>query len=175
MRRLIAPLLLLAALAGCAQEPVRLYVPYGVEGRYGFSEETLGPTRVRVRYVAPTEFSYDTGFTKEDAAPRVQMAYELAIRRAAELARTAGFDWLAVERRDNDVDIRRDIEYPPPYPWGWRGRWHSPFASPFYWPPERTVWVDVTVRIGVKFLIRPEKGAIDVKATLAAMAQKYPS
>ncbi len=110
MRRLALRAALLGAvilLAACAGPP--LYQPQSGSRSFGFSERAVGGGLIEISYTTPKRITYAVYSTDQESDRRLQLAYDLALLRAAELAisRTGKF---SINRRDNDakVDIHRD-------------------------------------------------------------------
>jgi len=171
----IGALLLLAA---CATQPAQLYVPFGQFGDYGFAEEQLSETRLRVRYEAPTRTTHDAGRIERErqAGGRVALAYDMALLRAAELALALGFPAFSVSQRQNDVAVDVDRDYPY---FGDPFLFHSPFHRrrhlhrPAFYFPQSTVGAGVTLLVELKRTAGDD--ALDAAATATRLRAKYPT
>lgn len=185
MRARLVPLSAFLLLAACAGPPGPIYVPFGQAGGYGYAEEQLSETRLRVRYEAPTRTAYDVGRTEREraAAARVTLAYDMALRRAAELALARGFRAFAVTERQNDVLVDVAPDYPF-YPHGYSPfLFHGPLYRrhfghhhlhhyPHFLDRNATVGAGVTLLVELRRTDGPD--ALDAKATLARLQAKYP-
>lgn len=149
--------IVLAALAGCAEgPPVPLYSAQAVTRGFGYSEQPLSQSEVRVAYAAPAvrANSYAQIERQRLRDERINLAYDLALWRAAELALAAGYPAFSVADRQNDVNVHNYTYYDEYWdPWGCPYSYRSCFGRPMYWPPDR--WVDVAVR--VSFVARFER------------------
>ena len=181
MRALLPPLAALLLLAACAGQPRPLYAPFGELGGYGYTEQQLSETRLRVRYEAPTDTTYDTGRIDRErqSDAQVGMAYDMALMRAAELTLARGYPAFEVTERENDVAV----DVTPRYPY-----YYDPFLFPgpfyrkrpfYYYPPpyafERhaTFGAGVTLLVELRRQVGPE--TLDAQATLARLRAKYPN
>lgn len=114
--------LILLALAGCA-EPQRapLYSPASAAVRFGYAEQPVGPNAVRVSYVTPAVRVNSSSEIPAGRAERMQVAQDLALWRAAELALAAGYPAFSVSDRQSDAQVNN---YSEPYDsWGGFGLW----------------------------------------------------
>lgn len=171
------PLAALLLLAACATQPAQLYAPFGQLGGYGFTEEQLSETRLRVRYEAPTRTTYDAGRIERErqAGGRVALAYDMALLRAAELALARGFPAFSVTQRQNDVAVEIEPDYPY---FGDPFLFHSPlrrrhFHRPGFYFPQSTVGAGVTLLVELKRASGDD--AIDARATAARLRAKHPA
>ena len=168
-------------LAACAGTPRPLYAPFGEIGGYGYTEQQLSETRLRVRYEAPLDTAYDAGRIERErqSGARVTLAYDLALLRAAELALARGFAAFAVTERQNDVAVEVEPDYPfyrdPfffPGPFGRR-------RYPFYYPPAYSFDRQTTYGAGVTLLVELRRvagpDALDARATISRIRAKYPT
>jgi hypothetical protein len=164
-------------LAACATQPRSLYAPFGQLGGYGFTEEQLSETRLRVRYEAPTRTAYDAGRIERErqASGRVALAYDMALLRAADLALARGFPAFAVTERQNDVAVEVEPDYPY---FGDPFLFHGPFYRrhlhrPAFYFPQSTVGAGVTLLVELRRT--PGGDALDARATAARLRAKYPT
>ena len=130
-RFLLIPILLV--LAACAAPPRPAMVPLGSSGDFGYSERDLGPDRIEVSYrgdavpVSPYR-------PREDgrAKAELDLAHDLALWRAAQIAQDRGKAGLKIEfeNRDSDVVVQQRTYYRP-------DRFYDPFFDPYddpFWP-----------------------------------------
>jgi hypothetical protein len=109
-------------------------VAWSATGDYGYADEQIGPDRFRITYISPrlrADIDPDNSHGLEGERGRVD---DLALWRAAQLAREKGYAAFVVEQdnRDIDVTIHRDRVYPAaPYPLLFGGPWHWRGG---YWP-----------------------------------------
>lgn len=154
------------ALAGCGPTPP-LYAPFGTHGGYGFSEEPMPPHRFRVSYAAPLDVALAPHFQR-DIDARVALAYDLALRRAAELARDNGAGWFVIVKRENDIERSED------------GDLYGPFDT-FGYPRRRSFLpaypesrLGVVVTLTVELRDRGDPDTLEVDKVLAEVAQRRP-
>ena len=177
--------LLVAAglLAGCAGPRYPLYSPVQATGTFGFAEEQLGNDRYRVTYRAPIRRGYELSPAERQrvAEHGIELAYDMALMRAAELALAAGAPRFDVSERRNDIDadVRVGYAYYPyydPFPYRpyYRHRLFHPWGyAPVAFPEERT-----EVAVAVSFLLTLHRthsaGGFDAQETLQRLRSKYP-
>ena len=180
MRPLLLPLAALL-LAACAGQPRPLYVPFGQLGGYGFTEQQLSETRLRVRYEAPTNTTYDTSqiARERQSNAQVSLAYDMALWRAAELSLARGYPAFAVKERENDVAVDIEPDYPfyrdPflfPGPFHRRRHFHY-YPPPYYFERHATFGAGVTLLVELQRQAGPE--ALDARATLARLQATSPN
>src|SRR5690606_16759014 len=115
----------LIGLAGCAAERPRypLYSAVQVTGSFRYFEEHLGGDRYRVGYRAPIRRAYSlTRAEREREAQRlINLSYDLALLRAAELAQAQGAAGFDIADRENNVEVNVHEGYAydplfPPFP-----------------------------------------------------------
>ena len=143
----VGAVLISATLVGCAQAPpVPLYGPLAATRAFGYSEQPLSQTAVRVMYVTPAVRVNSYSQIEAVRTERMTLAYDLALWRAAELTLAAGNPAFTVTDRQNDVDVHDYTYYGDPWdPWGCPYYYRGCFARPGYWPPDR--WIDVGARV----------------------------
>jgi hypothetical protein len=177
----VGRLLPLAALllAACAGQPQPLYTAFGQLGDYGYTEQQLSETRLRVRYEAPTDTVYDTGRIARErrSDARLGLAYDMALLRAAELSLARGYPAFAVTERENDVAVDVQPDYPfyadPflfPGPFH-RRRLHYP--APYYFERQATFGASVTLLVELHRAAGPQ--TLDARATIERLKAKYPN
>jgi hypothetical protein len=175
----------MAIAAGCTtrQPPAAAMVAQGATGDYGYSEQMLAADLYKVAYVSPrlraTRDSDDAhGLTADK-----QRVYELALWRAAQLAKEKGYPAFAVqqENRDVDVTVRHDPIYPPgPYLFGRYCRWRCGWPYGFGWPYDygyyRTSAAGrISVELTVKMLSASKPDAFATAATEERLRLKHAS
>jgi len=106
MRWLVSLTLLALALAGCT-EPSRapLYSPLSPGAYFGYSEQPINPNTMRVSYIAPpvrVNAGSDIGAARGE---RMNLAYDIAVWRAAELALAAGYPAFSIADLQNDATV----------------------------------------------------------------------
>ena len=168
--------------AGCAAGPKPpLYSALQTTGSFGYFDEDLGQDRVRIGYSAPIRRSYDFSRAERERESErlVNLAYDLALLHAAEVAErrdAASFD---IAERENNVDATVDTAYAPdpiyaPWPYRHHG-YYGPY--PFYGPP---IYADRSTELAVRVtfvaqLRRDASGAFPTADTLARLRQRYPA
>lgn len=128
----LAILAFVVLLSGCASGPqYPLYSPLAVTGSFGYTEQRINDTTYRVTYITPARTAYSPYANPEPhRTALLNLANDMALMRAAELALANGYKTFRVTQRDNDVDVRRErydrfcddpfwprrpYYYPPPY------------------------------------------------------------
>jgi hypothetical protein len=186
-------LMALLLFEGCASQPPRpAMVPQVQPDGFGYSETRLADDRYEVRYVTP-DVPLPVDDTRRLAALTAgkQRAYDLALWRAAQVARDRGYGALTVEQDHRDADVTFRRETVPvaggvygPYPgWGYGapyGYRRFGFASPFWFyndPFAYRIRLRVTGRITaalvVAFAKSPSPGSQDSNATAQRLAKQY--
>ena len=168
-------------IAGCAPIPP-LYSPLATTGYYGYADEPLGPTRIKVLYKAPrgATFAISTYQQDADAERRIALAYDMAIWRASELAIASGYPAFTITDRLNNVnvDVRYnfagDLFYNPCYGavTGYRfGCTPAPFPTAF----DRYAWADAMVTLTIELQPEIRPGAFDAANTISELRAQYPT
>ena len=188
-RLALFPFLLIAAvlpLAGCATGPrYPLYSPVQATGSFGFSEEQLADDRFRMAYRAPIRRGYDLSRAEGErvAEHSIELSYDLALMRAAELALSLGAHSFDIADRQNEVETDVGLRYPyyAPLPhWYWhRHPYRYPYALglPPYGPvgyPEQQSEIAVSVSFVMTIRRGSSNGSFDAQATLQRLRAKYP-
>lgn len=171
-------------LAACATGPrYPLYTPLETAGSFGYSEQQTSADSYRVTYRAPIETTYRYGqAAREREGDRLlTVAYDLALRRAAELALANGYPAFTIERRDNEVTLDVQRRYDDPFfgPYAFYPphslRYGYPFYHPFYYPrysrPETEIAAEVTLE--VQFQRSPGPDSFDAQKTLDRLRTQY--
>jgi hypothetical protein len=166
--------------AACQSTPPRpLYQPLEAGAEFGYVERQIDPTRWEVTYAGPRyRASYSDSKRDAETESARDLAYDLALWRAAQIALEQNRPSFAVvsERRDVDHSTqinRRYPAYPYYHPFGFR---HPGFGG--YWPwyyDDYTVrsYGEATVTLTVD--LEPDPGAqvIDAKETAARLEDEY--
>jgi hypothetical protein len=174
--RIVVVLLLSAIVGGCQSAPPQpLMQPLASEGgEFGYRDRDLDAERVEVTYVGPRfRDTYGDDTSTEATAARDQ-AYDLALWRAAQIAKERGHPSFAViqERRDVDSNTTVERSYGFPYPYGYRRPW-GPW--PYYGYDDYSVrsWSRATVTLVVD--LTPAAGAdtFDTAVTEERLRHRY--
>jgi hypothetical protein len=146
-----AALLAAAVLAGCTTPPPPkpAMVPLGQTGDFGYSERDLGGDRVEIVYTGAAVKVPSTA-NRNSAQVQAELAktHDLAVWRAAQVAKDRGMAAFKIERETRDTDIEVSQYYAPmssplgyrPYwgPYGYYGGYRSwYYDDPFYYRPVR--------------------------------------
>lgn len=101
---------LLLLVSGCATGPqYPLYSPFAVTGTFGFTDQRLSDSSYRTTYVAPRRTVYSPYANAEPGRTALlNLANDMALMRAADLAVTNGHQTFRVTQRDNDADVNRE-------------------------------------------------------------------
>jgi hypothetical protein len=97
---------LILVLAGCT-EPSRapLYSPLSARAYFGYTEQPVNPNTVRVTYLTPpvrVNASSEIGAVRSE---RMNLAYDIAVWRAAELALAAGYPAFSITDLQSDGNV----------------------------------------------------------------------
>jgi hypothetical protein len=166
-------------LAACASGPsYPLYSPQAVTGTFGYSEQKVSDNSFKVTYVTPQRASVDSrNAVDERRQAMLTMSNDFAIWRAADLALANGQKEFRVARRDNDVDVQRNIY--DDYPYYSRRRYGPgrPYYGPdFYGPPwpDNSAWMRATTTLVVEFGRRPGEDFFIADEAITRLRQTYP-
>lgn len=153
--RSIGAILVLLAFASCAESPpVPLYSPLSIGRYFGYTDQPVGPNALRVTYITLPVRVNSPSQVEAVRTERINLAYDLALWRAAELTLAAGFPAFAVTDRENDVNVHNYTYYSDNWdPWGCPYYYRGCFARPGYWPPDR--WIDVSARVSLTARFEP--------------------
>ena len=174
-------LLAAALLAGCvAPAPPPLMSPYPAAGYgYGYSEERIGPDLLRVVYRGPLRPLDPAALARGpqlDSAANV--AADLALWRAAQLALAEGKPALAViERRTDTETLRRPggWSYDPWWPDycypRYAQQWSCRSWPPSYMPPIADGRARATLTVRLETRATPRN--VDAAATIRRLEQAY--
>jgi hypothetical protein len=185
-----------AALGGCAAEAPPPTVPViaalSATGDYGYSEEALASDRYTVTYVTPSLSAHGEPDQDYGLAPERQLASDLALLRAAELALEKGYPAFRVESESRDLELDIvDPPGPPPFvsaamrtlsgpPCRWNcdnpiGYWDDPYFNPAYdnWYRRAHSSGRAAATMTVTLLPHPAPGAEDAAATAKRLRQAY--
>lgn len=175
MRKIALGLLLI--LGACATPaPSRpAMAPVGQNGDFGYSERELGPDRLEVTYRgAAIRVSARDPRGDGRAQAELDKAHDLALWRAAVVAKTRGAAAIRIEQetRNSDIDVRSRPVYRPGPLYGpfWPGYglhgWHHPFYGGGYYTESR--WATARAVVSMVILLSPKVEAGD--ATLLPVA-----
>lgn len=178
----------LLALAACGPKapPAPLLSPIAeTKGNYGYSERVIGRDRVEISYFAPIRRMPPSAVYRAPFAQRsIDLAADLALWRAAQLARARNVARFTVDTRRTEVVVDRyqggyrpDPFFGPtvPYYYRYRGPYFYPTAYPFayysYDPP--SAQGRAVVRIEVYFGIQPGRRSQTTSDVISRMSRKY--
>ena len=170
----------LVALAGCQAAPrLPLMSPLEAGAGYGYAERPLGDAHFEVDYVSPTMLTSPVRDEREAQVAEVrELASDLALWRAAELAAGQGFAAFTVDDRRTDVEVEviDEAQYLPHYG-PYIGRTLSPFGYHGFYdfgPRFRDAWLQVRVTLTITLLSELVEGALDAAQTVEELKQKHP-
>jgi hypothetical protein len=175
----IAGLVLAGLVAGCG-ERAPLYAPLAAGIDHGYSERALAPDKYTVAYDAPPYHSQAVSKKERDSEVqrRVQLAYDLALWRAAELASRNGYAAFVTSGRTNTIALERhdfsDLpEHPQCYsPTAVRVIDCAPFTPPDYLEGYVVIRAHVTFTATFEASATPE--SLNADATIAKLKALYP-
>lgn len=181
-------LIALSLLAACGPKapPPPLLSPVSeTKGRYGYEEKEIDGARMEVSYVAPlrrlpVSASYRGPYTKAS----IDLATDLALWRAAELARKRAIPNFTVEERRTDVIVDRfrggvypDPFFGPPYPYYYRypraRLYPSPYPFPYYTYEPPRAYGRAVVRLRIYFGTLTGRRSRSTNAVIEQMTRKY--
>lgn len=163
--KLAAAVLAAAVLAGCTTPPPPkpAMVPLGQTGDFGYSERDLGGDRVEIVYTGAAVKVPSTA-DRNSAQVRAELAktHDLALWRAAQVAKDRGMAAFKIEKeaRDTDIEVSQYLA-PVASPFGYRPYWGYPYGyyggyrswyydDPFYYRPVRKGAGRVTTTLTVQ-------------------------
>lgn len=174
--RCLAVLAAALLIAGCAAGPqYPLYSPLAVAGSFGFTEQRVNDTTYRITYLAPRRTAYSPNASVEPyRTALLNLATDMALMRAAELAQTNGYQSFRVSQRDNDMDVNRER---------YDGWCEDPFwpRRPYHYPrtyrcgPDGYTYFRARSTQTVEFGHRPGDEHYIVQDVLARLQQTYPT
>lgn len=165
----------LLLVAGCAMGPQHpLYSPLGVTGTFGYTDQRLSDTSYRTTYVAPRRTVFSPYANAEPGRTALlNLANDMALMRAAELAAANSYQTFRVTQRDNDADVERERRS------GWCD---DPFARrPYYYTPsyrcgpEGYTYFKATSTLTIQFGHKPGDEHYIAQDVLAQLARTYPT
>ena len=137
--------------------------PVGQNGDFGYSERDIGPDRLEVTYRgAAIQVSVRNPRGDGRVQAELDKAHDLALWRAAEVAKARGIAAIRIEQetRNSDIDVRsRPIYRPEPFygpfwpgyaPYGWRG----PYYDGGYYDEQR--WATARAVVSMVVLLSPK-------------------
>jgi hypothetical protein len=194
--RLIAGVILAAALAACAGKAppplVPAMVPISANGDHGYSESALAPDVYAVTFVSPSLSAHGDPEQDYGLDGEKRRVAALALWRAAQLALEKGYPAFQVQSETSDADVTVvDPPGPPPYvlapmrtisgpPCRWDcdrpiGYWGDPYFNPVYdnWYRRGHSSGRVTAKLTVKMLPAAVAGAEDAAQTAERLRAAY--
>ncbi len=179
LRAFAAPFLA-AVLAACVVAPrAPLMSPLEAGGGYGYSERQLSGDRFEVNYLGPRMRSSVRRANREADTERARnLAYDLALWRAAEVSLQNGFPAFLVEDKRTDIEVEivdEALYFPYHDAFDDHGLYHS-HAFHFYDARYgfRRVRLQARATLIVVLLKRPRAGAFDAAATAESLKRKHP-
>jgi hypothetical protein len=179
MSRSVLSILVLAMLTvvgGCAQESPRpLLSPRSAGDEFGYTEQRLDETRRQIDYKTPF-YAVSTTDPQNRAAQGQgvrEMALDLALLRAAELARSEGYPALKVldQTYRFDTKVFDETEIPQRGPGGRRmGGLRLPQGPR---TDAQSAWIQGEGIVEVEFKRQPAAGDLETDATIDRLRAKY--
>jgi hypothetical protein len=173
----LAVLGLVFLIAGCATGPqYPLYSPLAVTGTFGYTEQRINDATYRVTYMTPARTAYSPYANPEPhRTALLNLANDMALMRAAELALANGHKTFRVTQRDNDVDVRReryDRFCDDPF-WPRRPYYYPP--SYYRCGPDGYTHFQARSTLTVEFGNKPGDEHYVAEDVLARLQQTYPT
>ena len=175
----IVGLALAGLVAGCG-ERAPLYAPLAAGIDHGYSDRALAPDKYAVAYDAPPFHSQAVSKKGRDSEVqrRVQLAYDMALWRAAELASRNGYPAFVTSDRTNTIALERhdysDLpEHPQCYSPSTVGIINcGPFTPPDYL--DGYVIIRAHVALTAQFETSATPGSLNADDTIAKLKAQYP-
>ncbi len=177
---MLAALALIAALAGCVAGPrLPLMSPLDAGAGYGYSHDRLADDRFEVSYLGrDMRTSLNKSKRDVDAETARDLAYDLALWRAAELATQNDYPAFTVEsaKSDLEVEIVDDGPYFGHFGYFYADRFYHPgFYSPHaYGGVFRSAWLQARATLTVVMHAAMREGAHEAAATAERLQAKHP-
>ncbi len=177
---MLAAFAFVAVLAGCATGPrLPLMSPLDSGAGYGYGHRELTGGRFEVSYLGPSlRTSLDKATRDAEAEAARELAYDLALWRAAELATQNGYPAFTVEdaRSDLEVEIVDEGPFFPQFGYFHGHRYyHSGFYSPHsYGGIFRTAWLQARATLTAAMHRAMRENAYDAAATAGRLKAKHP-
>jgi predicted small lipoprotein YifL len=175
----IAGLALAVLVAGCG-ERAPLYAPLAAGINHGYTDHAIAPDKYTVTYDAPPYHSQAVSKKERDneVQRRVQLAYDMALWRAAELASRNGYVAFVTSDRTNTIALdRHDFSDLPEHP-----QCYTPTAigvtncAPFTPPDylEGFVIIHAHVTFTATFEESATPGSLNADDTVTKLKSQYP-
>jgi len=170
MRWLVLTLALLTA--ACTGTPAPPYAPY--QGRYGFSERQLDGQSWEVRYVGLGRYGFGPPVSGAARKAMVDEAVDLALRRAAEIAKANNYLGFAVTRVDTDAQSwSRDDDWGPGAGFGY-GRRSSAFGYGGSFGGREQSGIHATATLSITLANQGTERYYVADSVIAQVRQRYP-
>ena len=176
-RRATIALVVFGALAACQTGPrLPLMSPLEEGGHYGYSERQLSENRYEVVYVGPSVRTWlDREKREVDVESARNLAYDLALWRAAELAKEHEFAAFTVEDRHSDVEVEIIDEGPWIPHYGFRHhRQFGFYGIHDYGLAYRSAWLQASATLTVVMQTEVSEDGFDAAATAQRLKKKRP-
>lgn len=162
-------------LSACGTAELRpLMTSWNAGVGFGYSEKRLDDDRIEVRYVTPFIRTALDAKKHGDKADRLrELAYELGLWRAAQLAIDGKRATFAVESRKDEIDVESYDETPRVQRYGLA---HPQGGYRFIQTPSpefRSAWMQARAVLIITLKGKADKGDLDARATADRMATKH--
>jgi hypothetical protein len=125
----------LLTLAGCHTVPgLPLMTPVEIAGTFGYGDKRTGDDSFEVSYLTPPRPApFDQASREREGGRAAELARDLAMWRAAELAKSLGYHGFRVVDRRSDVqfDTHEQTYYPPYYTQPYANPYAVPYGTPY--------------------------------------------
>ena len=114
--KLVAALVFLAVVAGCASAPPQpAMVPIGETGEFGYRERDIGEDRIEVSYIgAAIRVSSHQLRNDSRVADEQAKVHDLALWRGAQIADQRGMAAMKIENEERETDVELTKQYIQP-------------------------------------------------------------
>jgi len=188
-RRVLAFLLATALLAACQIGPSPpLLSPASGGQDYGYSEKPLGEHRYAIDYLGPRRIASTGEAADRSTAAALQEAGDLALWRAAQLAKSAGYEGFRLTNKQGEVNTHPGVPYNTATPCGpfqstnntvngqglggFAGDYSHSFAACNHAGPQPWIQAHASIEVDLVHAPGPDDYAAD--RVIRQMQQTYP-
>ncbi len=162
-------------LSACGTAELRPLMTAWTDGAgFGYSEKRLDNDRIEIRYVTPFVHTALDPKNRGDKAERLgELAYELGLWRAAQLAIDSKCPAFAVESRKDEIDVESYNDTPRAQRFGLADSQGGQRFIQTPSPEFRSKWMQAKAVLVVSLKRKEEKDDLDARATAGRMEKKH--